>query len=552
MVRVKGICAFALTVAMSGAVVGVAAASGDAESALGAIHAVQAATLLHASVGAATGVRAVFTADDGQPGAGGTRGSGGSQGTASPTAQGASPSPQGGSTGDQGSQGDPGSTRGAGSSGAGSSGAGNAGSAGSSSAGGNPTGGDSGRGGSSSGGGVGGGTGGNGSSGQGSSGQGGAQPGSSAASGSGSAASSGSSGSNSGQGRCGSSCHAPQQGTAGVPTFVPTPPTTQPAPSSTNTTTTSSGNQNPGKTTTSPSPKSTAPSKTFTSTSKTGTSRRRTGARATVSPAPGTGRPVVAASAAGRAPHGALAALISTFPISSPKTTRNSFHRSSKGTTTVITTPGRTITNWFPELEHVVPVEIWIALGLALAFAALAGTSALWSRHRVRKQARQFAVMSTAAMTDPLTGVLNRRGFSEAVEQELGRAQRYGRPFVLAYVDVRGLKAVNDTEGHRAGDKLIREAALLLQDSARANDVVGRLGGDEMGLLLVEQNTEGAAAVQSRIEAHVLERRASIGLQSSWDLTIGTAAFPEDGETFDELLRAADRRLYAQRGIVIR
>ena len=56
--------------------------------------------------------------------------------------------------------------------------------------------------------------------------------------------------------------------------------------------------------------------------------------------------------------------------------------------------------------------------------------------------------MSTAALTDPLTGVLNRRGFTEALERELARARRYGRPLALAYVDVRGLKAVNDTAGH--------------------------------------------------------------------------------------------------------
>jgi GGDEF domain-containing protein len=79
--------------------------------------------------------------------------------------------------------------------------------------------------------------------------------------------------------------------------------------------------------------------------------------------------------------------------------------------------------------------------------------------------------------------------------------------------------------------------------------VVGRIGGDEMGMLLVEQGPEGASAVTDPIAARVLGRRAALGLRSSWDLTIGTAAFPQDGETFDDLLRAADLRLYEQRGI---
>ena len=155
-------------------------------------------------------------------------------------------------------------------------------------------------------------------------------------------------------------------------------------------------------------------------------------------------------------------------------------------------------------------------------------------------------------MTDPLTGILNRRGFIEAVDRELARARRYNRPFVLCYVDVRGLKAVNDTEGHRAGDELLKVAAGMLASSARADDVVGRLGGDEMGLLLAEQGAGGAVAVTRRIAGEVLVHREAMGLRSSWDLTIGTAAYPEDGETVDELLRTADERLYEQRGIEIR
>ena len=200
-------------------------------------------------------------------------------------------------------------------------------------------------------------------------------------------------------------------------------------------------------------------------------------------------------------------------------------------------------------IEQVVPPAIWLALAAALAFGGLSAGWALYSGHRVRRQAGAFAAMSTAAMTDQLTGVLNRRGFLEAVERELARARRYGRGFVLAYVDVRGLKGVNDTEGHQAGDRLLSEAASLLQDSARADDVVGRLGGDEMGVLLVEQGVDGAEAVRRRVASQVPVRRQKLGLHSDWDLTIGTAAFPDDGETVDDLLRVADERLYEQRGI---
>jgi diguanylate cyclase (GGDEF)-like protein len=168
-----------------------------------------------------------------------------------------------------------------------------------------------------------------------------------------------------------------------------------------------------------------------------------------------------------------------------------------------------------------------------------------------RRREQALAAVTAEALIDPLTGVLNRRGFIDAAERELARAQRYGRPFALAYADVRGLKVVNDTQGHLAGDRLIRQATELLEDSARADDVVGRLGGDEFALLLVEQTHEGAIAVTSRIRETLPARRAKLGLEVPWDLTIGTAAFPEDGSDVDELLRVADRRLYEQRGITL-
>ncbi len=202
-------------------------------------------------------------------------------------------------------------------------------------------------------------------------------------------------------------------------------------------------------------------------------------------------------------------------------------------------------------VEHFIPEAVWIALGLSLLLAAAAGGAALVAGRRVRRQAGQLAGVTAAALTDPLTGVLNRRGFIEAVERELARSKRYGRPFVLAYVDVRGLKRVNDTEGHLAGDALITAAAELLRDCARADDVVGRIGGDEMGLLLAEQTREGAEVVIERIRSGVEARRAQIGVRSDWDLTIGTAGYPSDGATINDLLAAADRRLYEQRGIAI-
>lgn len=201
------------------------------------------------------------------------------------------------------------------------------------------------------------------------------------------------------------------------------------------------------------------------------------------------------------------------------------------------------------DIIHVVPLGVWIALGAALALAAVAGVAALLSGRRARRKAGEIAAVTAAALTDPLTGVLNRRGFIEAAERELDRARRYEHPLALAFVDIRGLKAVNDTEGHLAGDRLLKQASLLLRESARTHDVVGRIGGDELAVLLAEQSAAGAGAMLQRVRAQVPAYRTNLGLATQWDVTIGTSSFPEDGDTFEQLLAAADRRLYQQRGI---
>jgi len=200
----------------------------------------------------------------------------------------------------------------------------------------------------------------------------------------------------------------------------------------------------------------------------------------------------------------------------------------------------------------VIPTAVWIALGAAFALMLAFAAAAFRSARRARRRENEFAAISAAALTDALTGILNRRGFTEAAERELARASRYARPFVLAYVDVRGLKSVNDTEGHLMGDELIKTVADLMKESGRADDVVGRIGGDEFALLLAEQTAASAEPVIRRIQTRVAEARAEMEISVPWELTIGMAAFPSDGEALDELLDVADRRLYEQRGIALR
>jgi diguanylate cyclase (GGDEF)-like protein len=195
---------------------------------------------------------------------------------------------------------------------------------------------------------------------------------------------------------------------------------------------------------------------------------------------------------------------------------------------------------------------IAILFGLSAALALVSTATAVHLRLVTERQSREIESVRRTAVTDSLTGLLNRRGFIEAAERELDRARRYNRPLAVAFVDVRGLKGVNDSEGHRAGDQVLKDVAGLLRESSRSHDLVGRIGGDELALLLAEQSASGVAAVGRRVKSAVPVRRDALGLDTNWDLTVGIAIYPSDGETLDELMATADWRLYMQRGIRLR
>jgi diguanylate cyclase (GGDEF)-like protein len=271
----------------------------------------------------------------------------------------------------------------------------------------------------------------------------------------------------------------------------------------------------------------------------TGTGTLAAGTVSTGPTAPGAGT-AVAAAPTGTAGSGNRSA-----------TTHKSKKHASSGGSSLPSPIGSTV-HVVNQIVKVIPAFVWIALGAAFAVALAFAGIALRSSRRASRREREFVAISAAAATDALTGILNRRGFMDAAERELARASRYDRSFVVAYVDVRGLKAVNDTEGHLMGDELLQTVAGLMKESARADDVVGRIGGDEFALLLDEQTAESAEPVIRRIRARVEERRAAMEIRVPWELTIGIAAFPSDGTTLEELLGTADRRLYEQRGIALR
>lgn len=156
--------------------------------------------------------------------------------------------------------------------------------------------------------------------------------------------------------------------------------------------------------------------------------------------------------------------------------------------------------------------------------------------------------LASMALTDPLTQLPNRRHFASVLRAELNRVRRHGGHCAVAMVDVDYFKHYNDSVGHLAGDVVLRELADVMRRELRLHDMVSRYGGEEFALIMISAGKEEARPILERllgdVQAHPFRHR---DIQPLGRLTIsaGLAAFPEDGTTYEQLLRSADAALYA-------
>lgn len=148
------------------------------------------------------------------------------------------------------------------------------------------------------------------------------------------------------------------------------------------------------------------------------------------------------------------------------------------------------------------------------------------------------------AVTDPLTGLYNRRLFGESFEKELNRARRYGHQLSLVILDLHHFKEVNDKYGHPKGDEVLVAAASTLKRSLRTSDSAFRIGGDEFALLLPQTDAAQALALSRRVETVFLEALNQLKLAVDLSMDHGVATYPQDAELADALVRIADERLY--------
>ncbi len=145
---------------------------------------------------------------------------------------------------------------------------------------------------------------------------------------------------------------------------------------------------------------------------------------------------------------------------------------------------------------------------------------------------------------DPLTTVLNRRGFDEAAGAAIAQARRHGRPLALVVCDLDAFKALNDGHGHIAGDHALRCFAQLLKGAVRRGDIVGRLGGDEFGLLLQENDAHAAAIVMERVRNEVPLLALTSAPGARLRASFGVAELMADDLRLEDLVIRADAALY--------
>jgi diguanylate cyclase (GGDEF)-like protein/PAS domain S-box-containing protein len=160
-----------------------------------------------------------------------------------------------------------------------------------------------------------------------------------------------------------------------------------------------------------------------------------------------------------------------------------------------------------------------------------------------RKRAEE--VLRNMSLTDPLTGVYNRRGAVTLAEQQLKVAQRLGRTLLIVYADLNHLKQINDTYGHTAGDAALIEVAEVLQETFRESDIIARIGGDEFVVLAMETAGVDENTLRRRLLDALTFRNARGARPFDLSLSIGIARFdPQRARAFEELMGEADRRMY--------
>ena len=159
----------------------------------------------------------------------------------------------------------------------------------------------------------------------------------------------------------------------------------------------------------------------------------------------------------------------------------------------------------------------------------------------VRSRSRE---LESQAYTDALTGLGNLRHLQREIAHLLDLHKRYGHPFGLLLMDVDGLKRINDSHGHQAGDRVLMQVAMSVRRSIRSVDVASRIGGDEFCVLAPSQDRANALKLGERLDAAAAEEVRRRRRAAGCGLSIGAVACPEHGTDAETLIDVADKAMY--------
>jgi diguanylate cyclase (GGDEF)-like protein/PAS domain S-box-containing protein len=156
--------------------------------------------------------------------------------------------------------------------------------------------------------------------------------------------------------------------------------------------------------------------------------------------------------------------------------------------------------------------------------------------------------LRSLSLTDELTGLYNRRGFSTLAERHLSIARRKGMDLLLVLADIDGLKAINDTFGHHAGDQVVIDAANVLRGTYRRVDIIARLGGDEFTAFPVEAGPDSAEILMNRLQENIAKHNERYTRPFQLSMSVGIGRInPADCPNVQRLLAEADRELYRRK-----
>jgi diguanylate cyclase (GGDEF)-like protein/PAS domain S-box-containing protein len=195
---------------------------------------------------------------------------------------------------------------------------------------------------------------------------------------------------------------------------------------------------------------------------------------------------------------------------------------------------------------HKLGHEVWTSLSASLVRDAQgASLHFIFQIQDITERKRAESAIQTLSLADELTGLYNRRGFFAFSKQHLSSLQRTNKGLMLVYADLDGLKQINDSFGHKEGDRALVKTAELLKETFRSSDVLGRLGGDEFTVLAAVDSEGSVESLVDRLEQKFKSYNSLKTVPYKLSISIGLALLDhEDKQSIEDLMAAADRAMY--------